>query len=187
MDFHQFDMAGPLEVVPSRIGDARGYFSEVFRRDRFTAAAGEWQFVQENESLSARVGTLRGIHFQTHPAAQGKLVRCTRGAIFDVAVDLRRDSASYGKWIAVELTPERGNWLWIPPGFGHGFCTLQPDSMVNYKVTAYYSPAHDKGVAWNDPDIAVEWPACADPDTLSGKDRDQPALADQPALFSLKD
>ena len=187
MEFLELDIPGPIEIVPVRIGDARGYFSEIFRLDKFLENTGPCTFVQENESHSAKVGTIRGVHFQTAPFAQGKLVRCTRGAIFDVAVDLRRDSETYGRWVAAELSPGRGNWLWIPPGFGHGFCTLEPDSVVNYKVTAYYSQACDKGVAWDDPEIAIAWPATADEDTLSPKDRQQPHLADLPPYFSVKD
>jgi len=185
MEFHHFDLPGPVEIVPRRIGDDRGYFSEIFRHGAFAAEVGDVGFVQENESLSARAGTVRGLHFQSAPFEQGKLVRCTAGAIFDVAVDLRRGSPTFGRWAAVTLTPERGNQLWVPPGFGHGFCTLKPGSVVNYKVTAYYSAEHDHGVAWDDPAIGVEWPVEADPETLSGKDRAQPALADLPAYFTL--
>lgn len=185
MEFHHFDLSGPVEMVPRRIGDERGYFSEVFRLGPFVDQVGPVEFVQENESFSARVGTVRGLHFQTPPFAQGKLVRCTRGAVFDVAVDLRHNSPTYGDWVAVTLTPDRGNLLWVPPGFAHGFCTLQPDSILNYKVTAYYSAENDRGVAWDDPAIGVEWPAAADAETLSPKDRVQPLLADVPACFTL--
>jgi dTDP-4-dehydrorhamnose 3,5-epimerase len=187
MEFHHFDLAGPVEIVPRRLGDARGWFCEVFRLAPFADQVGTVDFVQENESLSARAGTVRGLHFQTPPVAQGKLVRCTAGAIFDVAVDLRSNSATYGQWISATLTPERGNQLWVPPGFAHGFCTLKPDSVVNYKVTAYYSAEHDKGVAWDDPAIGVVWPAEADPETLSAKDRVQPSLAEIPAWFGSGD
>jgi len=183
MEFRKFDLPGPVEIVPRRIGDERGFFSEIFREDAFSRECGPQQFVQENESLSARAGTVRGLHFQTPPFAQGKLVRCTQGAIFDVAVDLRAGSPHMGKWIAVTLSPAAGNWLWVPPGFGHGFCTLEPSSIVNYKVTAYYSAENDRGVAWDDPAIGVEWPAIADAETLSAKDRVQPPLAALGPLF----
>ncbi|MCJ2180613.1 dTDP-4-dehydrorhamnose 3,5-epimerase [Novosphingobium album (ex Hu et al. 2023)] len=186
MQFVELSIPGLLEIQPKRLGDERGYFSEIFRLAEFRNRAGDCDLVQENESLSARVGTVRGLHFQTVPFAQGKLVRCTRGAIFDVAVDLRHDSESYGAWAAVTLSPETGNQLWIPPGFAHGFCTLVPDTIVNYKVTAVYSQPDDKGVAWNDPAIGIEWPAQADPETLSAKDRQQPLLADLPPYFSMK-
>ena len=175
-----------LEFQPVRHGDERGYFSEIFRQSVFVDAAGAASFVQENESLSARVGTLRGLHFQLHPFAQGKLVRCLTGAIFDVAVDLREGSPTKGRWAAATLTAERGNQLWIPPGFAHGFCTLLPDTRVSYKVSAYYSAEHDRGVAWDDPDIGIAWPDLADPETLSAKDRVQPRLADLPAYFALE-
>lgn len=187
MQFRTFDIAGPLEIIPTRHLDERGYFAEIFREDRFLDAAGPVHFVQENQSLSLRTGTLRGIHYQTAPFVQGKLVRCTAGAIFDVAVDLRHGSPSFGQWLAVELSAELANQLWIPAGFGHAFCTLQPGSTVAYKVTAYYSGPNDGGVRWNDPAIGVEWPAAADPDTLSAKDRVQPLLADLPVLFRQED
>lgn len=184
MQFLSLALPGVVEITPARIGDERGYFSEIFRFDRFSAEIGQVEFVQENQSLSAKTGTLRGLHFQTHPFAQGKLVRCLAGAIFDVAVDLRRGSPHFGQWVAVELTAEKGNQLWIPPGFAHGFCTLLPHSIVCYKVTAYYSREHDKGVAWNDEDIGIDWPKIAGPETLSAKDRDQPRLGELPAYFS---
>jgi dTDP-4-dehydrorhamnose 3,5-epimerase len=186
MEFRSFDLEGPVEITPRKIEDERGYFSEIFRADAFAKQATATDFVQDNQSLSRRVGTVRGIHFQSHPAAQGKLVRCLKGKIFDVAVDLRRDSSTFGDWIAVTLTPEANNQLWVPVGFGHGFCTLEPESVISYRVTAYYSPDNDKGVAWDDSDIAIDWPEVADADTLSAKDRCQPALGDLPAYFSLK-
>ncbi len=186
MQFRTFDISGPLEIVPARHIDERGYFAEVYREDRFRDQAGSIEFVQENQSLSVRQGTLRGIHYQTAPFAQGKLVRCTSGAIFDVAVDLRHGSPSFGAWIAVELSAELANQLWIPAGFGHAFCTLQPNSTVSYKVTAYYSGPNDGGVLWNDPAIGIVWPDVTDPDTLSAKDRVQPKLADLPVLFQME-
>ncbi|WP_068077160.1 dTDP-4-dehydrorhamnose 3,5-epimerase [Novosphingobium lentum] len=187
MEFRRFDLPGPIEIIPSRFGDDRGYFSETFRDDRFREEVGPIGFVQDNQSLSTRAGTIRGLHFQTHPFAQGKLVRCIAGSMFDVAVDLRRDSPGYGKWVAATLSNATGNQLWIPAGFGHGFCTLEPDTVVSYKVTAYYSRDDDRGLAWDDPDIAVVWPDVASPDSLSPKDRAQPAFRDLPACFSTKD
>ena len=186
MKFRTFEIEGPLEVEPRKIEDDRGYFSETFRLGEFAKRVGSVDFVQDNQSLSVRSGTVRGIHFQTRPAAQGKLVRCLAGSLLDVAVDLRSDSQTYGRWISVILTPERINQLWIPVGFGHAFCTLEPNSVISYRVTDYYSPEHDKGVAWDDPDIAVDWPDFADTSTLSGKDRKQPSLAELPSYFSLK-
>ena len=186
MEFRQFDIEGPLEVIPTKRGDHRGYFSEILRMEPFIAHAGPIEFVQDNQSLSVSPGTIRGIHFQTQPRGQGKLVRCTAGSVFDVAVDLRNDSDTYGQWISVVLTAEKLNQIWIPVGFGHAFCTLEPRSVITYRVTDYYSPDHDKGVAWDDPDIGIRWPDVADPDTLSPKDRLQPALADLPPLFFVK-
>ena len=186
MEFRAFEIEGPLELVPSKIEDERGYFSETFRLGAFAERAGPAEFVQDNQSLSVRPGTIRGIHFQTQPAAQGKLVRCLAGSLFDVAVDLRSDSPTYGKWISVVLTPQNLNQLWIPVGFGHAFCSLEPNSVIAYRVTDYYSPADDKGVAWNDPEIGIDWPEVADPATLSPKDRVQPGLADLGPLFSVE-
>lgn len=182
MEFRRLELPGLVEIIPRKIGDDRGYFSEIFRQDRFRDFA-DVEFVQENQSLSVQTGTIRGLHFQTDPFAQGKLVRCLAGAIFDVAVDLRTGSPQYGKWESLELNAERGNQLWIPPGFAHGFCTLQPDSIVCYKVTAYYNHEHDRGVAWDDEDIGVIWPEAADPGTLSAKDSEQPSFASLPAHF----
>jgi dTDP-4-dehydrorhamnose 3,5-epimerase len=187
MKFRDFRIAGPVEILPSRIEDERGYFSETFRKKAFAELVGCVEFVQDNQSLSLREGTIRGLHFQSKPMAQGKLVRCLAGRIFDVAVDLRTGSDTFGRWISVELTPEDNNQLWVPVGFGHGFCTLKPNSVISYRVTNYYSPEKDKGVAWDDPDIGVDWPSVADPDTLSGKDRQQPSLAELPAYFSMED
>jgi len=184
MEFRSFELQGVLEIVPKKIGDDRGYFSEIFRADRFNEQAGPIEFVQENQSLSVKTGTIRGIHFQSHPFAQGKLVRCLSGSVMDVAVDLRRDSQSYGGWVAVTLSAETNNQLWIPVGFGHAFCTLEPSSVIGYRVTSYYSAENDRGVAWDDPDIGVDWSDLVDPDTLSAKDRAQPSLANLPAYFT---
>jgi dTDP-4-dehydrorhamnose 3,5-epimerase len=187
MEFKTFSISGLVEITPRKLGDERGYFAEMFREDKFSEVAGKVSFVQENQSLSARVGTIRGLHFQSNPMAQGKLVRCAAGAILDVAVDIRHDSPTFSQWVAVTLTPEKCNQLWVPAGFAHGFCTLLPDSIVAYKVTNYYSPEHDKGLLWNDPAIGLEWPDVADAETLSGKDKVQPLLADLPHYFSVKD
>ena len=184
MKFADFAITGPKLVTPVRHGDARGYFAETFRADLLAARLGDVTLVQDNESLSRAVGTVRGLHFQSDPFAQGKLVRCAQGALLDVAVDIRHDSPTLGKWIAVELSAENGQQLWVPPGFAHGFCTLLPNTVISYKVTAYYSAANDKGLAWDDPAIGIEWPDCADPETLSAKDRVQPRLADLPAYFT---
>ncbi len=187
MDFRAFDIDGPLEIRPRKIEDERGYFSEIFRLRSFAERVGPVAFVQDNQSLSVRAGTVRGIHFQSHPEAQGKLVRCLAGKLVDVAVDLRHDSPTFGRWVSVVLSAEDNNQLWVPVGFGHAFCTLEPNSVISYRVTSYYSPEHDKGVAWDDLDIAIEWPEVADSATLSAKDRAQPRLADLPPCFSVND
>lgn len=186
MQFTRFEVPGPIAIQPRRHGDARGWFAETYRADLFAREVGEVAFVQDNESFSARPGTLRGLHFQSDPFAQGKLVRCVQGALLDVAVDIRTGSPTYGRWIAVELSAGNGQQLWVPPGFAHGFCTLQPDTVLSYKVTAYYSAEHDKGLAWDDPAIGVAWPDCADRETLSAKDRVQPKLADLAAYFTFE-
>jgi dTDP-4-dehydrorhamnose 3,5-epimerase len=183
MKFEVFPIEGPIAIVPTQIVDDRGYFSEVFRDDLFSRHVGAHSFVQENQSLSVRAGTIRGIHFQSHPRAQGKLVRCLAGRVFDVAVDLRQGSPTYGRWISTVLTPEACNQLWVPIGFGHAFCTLEENSVISYRVTDYYSPDDDKGVAWDDPDIGIAWPEVAKPETLSAKDRDQPSLSRLPKYF----
>ncbi len=171
-------------VLPDRRGDDRGFFSEVFRKDALAAAGIDADFVQDNHSFSATMGTVRGLHFQTDPHAQGKLLRVTRGAILDVAVDIRRGSPTYGRHVAVRLSARDWNQLWIPAGFAHGFCTVEPDTEVLYKVTAYYAPAHDFGLRWDDPAIGIDWPVDADSAVLSEKDRRHPTLADLPAHFT---
>lgn len=187
LEFLKLEIDGPVEIVPRKIEDERGYFSEIFRLGTFAEHVGVADFVQDNQSLSVRPGTIRGIHFQSHPAAQGKLVRCLAGKLLDVAVDLRRGSPTYGKWVSATLSPETNNQLWVPVGFGHAFCTLEPDTVISYRVTSYYSPENDRGVAWDDPDIGVEWPEIGDPETLSAKDRVQPGLAGLPQYFSMED
>jgi len=183
MEFRTFDVDGLLEIIPRKIEDERGYFAEAFRAEPFLERAGPVEFVQDNQSLSVKIGTIRGLHFQTNPCAQGKLVRCLAGSVFDVAVDLRLSSKTHGKATTAVLSAADANQFWIPPGFAHGFCTLEPNSIIAYRVTAYYSRDHDSGVAWNDPAFAIEWPAIADPETLSPKDRQLPVFADLPAHF----
>jgi dTDP-4-dehydrorhamnose 3,5-epimerase len=183
MEFNRLAIPDVVEIKPSRHGDHRGYFSETFRKDRFTENVGPVEFVQENQSLSLAPGVVRGLHFQALPFAQGKLVRCMAGAIFDVAVDIRHGSPTFGHWVAATLTSDQGNQLWIPAGFLHGFCTLVPDTLVCYKVTSYYHGPSDKGVLWNDPAIGIDWPDVADKSTLSEKDGKQPRLAELPIHF----
>lgn len=184
MDIQPLAIAGPLLMTLRRHGDARGFFSEVFRKDMFEAAAGPVDFVQDNHSRSAAKGTLRGLHYQAPPRAQGKLVRVTRGAVLDVAVDIRRSSPNYGQHVTVVLSEDNWQALWVPPGFLHGFCTLTDDVEFLYKVTDYYSPEHDGSVAFNDPDIAIDWPFPEDALTLSAKDKAAPRLRDLPPIFA---
>ena len=184
MEIESFEIAGVKLLTPSHIGDERGYFAETFRADLFAQHCGDWTFVQDNESRSVRHGTIRGLHFQTEPHTQGKLVRCTSGALFDVAVDIRQGSPTFGQWVGETLTPDNGKQLWIPPGFAHGFCSIEPNTVICYKVTGYYSAECDKGLRWDDPAIAIDWPDKADPNTLSPKDRQQPFLADLPNYFA---
>jgi dTDP-4-dehydrorhamnose 3,5-epimerase len=170
-------------VTPKRHGDSRGFFSETFNHRDFAAAGIDATFVQDNHSLSGPVGTVRGLHFQSAPFAQDKLVRVVRGRILDVAVDLRRSSPTYGRHVAVELSAENWRQLWVPIGFAHGFCTLEPDTEVIYKVTNYYSAANDLGMRWDDPDLGIAWPIASDQASLSPKDAAQPAFASLPTIF----
>ena len=183
MDFTKLEISGLVLIAPKRVTDQRGYFAETYREEDFRARAGHVHFVQENQSLSVATGTIRGLHFQVAPFAQGKLVRCLAGSLYDVAVDLRSGSPTFGRSAAVTLSAETGTQLWIPPGFAHGFCTLEPNSVISYKVTAYYNAGSDCGLAWDDPKLGIDWPACANPDTLSAKDRVHTALAVLPRHF----
>jgi len=183
MQFKRLEISDIVLILPQKFGDSRGYFSETFRTDWFDENVGNWQFLQDNQSLSAEAGTVRGLHFQLPPRAQGKLVRCISGGILDVAVDIRTGSPTYGQHVKVELTAENGNQLWVPPGFAHGFCTIEPNSIISYKVTDYYSPEHDRGLLWSDPALGIEWPVDAEAAVLSAKDKVQPRLADLGAAF----
>lgn len=165
-------------IVPDRFGDDRGFFSETYSRRGMADAGIEEEFVQDNHSLSALVGTVRGLHYQLQPFGQAKLVRVVRGAVVDVAVDIRRGSPTFGQHVAVTLSAAAWNQIYVPVGFAHGFCTLEPDTEVVYKVTAYYSRAHDRGISWNDPELGIAWPVESTTAQLSDKDRNQPRLAD---------
>ncbi len=171
------------ELRPKRFGDDRGFFSEVYNRDRFAEAGVRIDWVQDNQSLSREARTLRGLHFQEPPFAQDKLVRVLKGRVLDVAVDIRIGSPSFGNWVALELSAAAFNQLLVPAGFAHGFLTLEPDTEVLYKVSASYSKDHDRSIRWNDPDIAVDWPLGGNLPTLSDKDRDAPLLRDLVSPF----
>ena len=170
-------------VRPKKHGDARGFFSETYVKRDFVAAGIDAEFVQDNHSLSADVNTVRGLHFQTAPFAQDKLVRVTRGAVLDVAVDIRAGSPTFGKHVAVRLSATEWNQLFVPIGFAHGFVTLEPDTEVIYKVSRYYAPENDKGILWNDPALGIDWGISVEAAILSAKDKVQPKLADLPAAF----
>ncbi len=168
-------LAGLIAIEPTVFGDERGFLLETFRSERWRQMGVEEEFVQENHSRSTRRGTLRGIHFQTDPG-QGKLVRCARGAIFDVAVDLRRDSSTYGQWEGYILDDQTHRQLWVPVGFGHGFQVLSDVADVTYKLTSLYDPETESEIAWDDPDVGIEWPL-GDP-IISERDRNAPRLAE---------
>ena len=175
-------ISGLLIIEPRVFGDARGFFYESFNQQAFDAAIGtQYQFVQDNHSRSAR-GVLRGLHYQLAPRAQGKLVRVVRGAVFDVAVDLRQSSRSFGQWVGVELSEDNQRQLWIPPGFAHGFLVLSESTDFLYKTTDYYSPEHERCIAWDDPAISVRWPDVGSAPQLSAKDQQGRALT-QAELF----
>ncbi len=165
-------------ITPKRFGDARGFFSEVYSRKAWADAGLNYDFVQDNHSCSSQVGVIRGLHFQTAPFSQDKLVRVVRGRVLDVVVDLRRGSPSFGQHVAMELSAENWRQLLVPIGFAHGFCTLEPDCEVLYKVTNVYSPAHDCGLAFDDPALGIDWGVDLSKAVLSDKDRKHPRLAD---------
>lgn len=172
-------------VRPKRIGDDRGWFSETYNETVFARFGIRDRFVQDNHSLSVPVGTLRGLHFQTPPFEQAKLVRCIRGRIFDVAVDVRHGSPTYGRWVGAELSSENGHQLYVPVGFAHGFVTLEPATEVTYKVSNIYSPTNDGGILWSDPQIGLEWPLPQGvAPILSPKDERQPLLNDFDSPFT---
>ncbi|WP_112308830.1 dTDP-4-dehydrorhamnose 3,5-epimerase [Pseudogemmobacter bohemicus] len=172
-----------LLLTPRRFGDARGWFTETFNAARMKEAGIDIGWVQDNHSFSAAKGTLRGLHYQSAPHAQDKLVRCTRGAILDVAVDFREGSPRFGQWVARELSAENGCQLLIPQGFLHGFVTLTPDVEVQYKCSDFYAPECDGAVRWDDPDIGIDWRLDGAAPVLSDKDQAAPFLKDAPRPF----
>jgi dTDP-4-dehydrorhamnose 3,5-epimerase len=177
LDVRFLGIDGVLEIIPKRHGDARGFFVETYNAERFAQAGIDLLFVQDNHSYSAAAGVLRGLHYQLAPRAQDKLLRVIRGSILDVAVDIRRGSKTFGKWVALEVSAEKGNQILVPKGFAHGFVTLVPDTEVLYKVTDTYSQAHDRSIRFDDPAIGIEWPSSAGGFQLSDKDLKAPLLA----------
>ncbi|MEA2876321.1 MAG: dTDP-4-dehydrorhamnose 3,5-epimerase [Hyphomicrobiales bacterium] len=178
MEIKGLDLPGVLLLRPRRFSDSRGFFTETYNKKAFSAAGIAAKFVQDNQSYSARRGTLRGLHFQLPPAAQAKLVRVLRGSVYDVAVDLRVGSPTYGRWEGETLTAEGGEQLFIPRGFAHAFCTLEADTVVAYKVDEFYAPASDSGLIWNDPALKIDWPVEPGEVLLSDKDMKLGGFAD---------
>lgn len=184
MQIDRTDLPDVLILTPQRFGDARGWFSEVWNGPRLREMGIDIDFVQDNHSFSAEAGTLRGLHYQTPPHAQDKLVRCVRGAILDVAVDFRAGSPTFGRWVGVELTPENGRQLLVPKGFLHGFVTRMPDTEVCYKCSDVYAPACDRAIRWDDPAIGIDWGLQGRASVLSAKDAAAPLMASVDSPFS---
>lgn len=178
------ELPGVIIIEPTVHGDHRGWFMETYSDSRLRELGLDVAFVQDNHSFSESKGTLRGLHYQLNPKAQSKLVRCTRGAIFDVAVDIRKGSQTFGQWFGIELTEENKQQLFIPQGFAHGFMTLTDDVEVQYKVDETYSQAHDRGIRWNDPTIRIQWPNSTQP-ILSEKDEKAPLLEEAEVNFTI--
>lgn len=178
IDLKSLEIADVKIFRPKKFGDARGFFSETYNKQAFAEAGIHLDFVQDNHSLSTAVGTIRGLHYQTPPFAQDKLVRVVSGRILDVAVDIRKSSPTFGKWVAAEISASEWNQILVPVGFAHGICTLEPDTQLIYKVTNYYSPQHDFGIRWNDPDLKIDWPFGESQVELSEKDKKQPLFKD---------
>ena len=185
LDVRKLDIPEVLEITPRKFGDDRGFFSETFNRARLAEKGVEIDWMQDNQSYSAEAFTLRGLHYQEPPFAQDKLVRVLRGRVLDVAVDIRRDSPTYKRWVALELSADAFNQILVPAGFAHGFLTLEPDTEVFYKVSAPYSGAHDRSIRFDDPDIAIDWPLGGRRPVLSAKDEAAPRLADIETPFRM--
>ncbi|TCP63410.1 dTDP-4-dehydrorhamnose 3,5-epimerase [Rhodovulum bhavnagarense] len=183
LEIEETGLPGVVVLTPRRFGDRRGFFSETWNARRMAEHGLDYLFVQDNQSLSAEIGTVRGLHFQAPPHAQDKLVRCGRGALFDVAVDIRVGSATYGQWVGVDLTAENGKQLLVPKGFLHGFVTRAPDTEIVYKCTDYYAPECDGAVRWDDPDLGIDWGISAASAILSDKDAAAPRLRDITSPF----
>jgi dTDP-4-dehydrorhamnose 3,5-epimerase len=177
------ELPGVWTFTPKIFGDARGWFTESYSQKTLEPELGNLSFVQDNHSRSTQKGTVRGLHFQTPPAAQDKLVRVLKGSVLDVAVDIRHGSPMFGKHVAVTLDAKTGRQLFVPKGFAHGFITLEPDTEIFYKVTAYYSAEHDRGMLWSDPALRIDWGLAPELAVVSDKDKSLPRLADLPAYF----
>lgn len=187
MLIEQTAIPGAVKLTARRFADGRGHFAETWNRRRYSEAGIGLDFIQDNVSLSTRAGTLRGLHFQVPPHAQAKLVRCCRGALYDVAVDLRNGSPAYGRWIGVELTAENGCQLLIPAGCAHGFVTLVPDTEIAYKCSEYYAPDCEGAIAWDDPDLAIDWPLAGRAPILSAKDAQAGRFCDFDSPFAYEE
>ena len=187
MRIEQTGLPDLVVIVPTRFGDERGFFAETYNRETFAAHGVTTEFVQDNHSLSARTGTVRGLHFQNPPRAQAKLVRCGRGVLYDVAVDIRRGSPTYGRWFGVELSFENGKQLLIPAGFAHGFVTRAPDTEIIYKCSDTYAPETEGALRFDDPDIGIDWGLGDTAPVLSGKDAAAGAFAEFDSAFSYED
>lgn len=172
---------GVVILEPNVFGDHRGFFMESYNQQKMNQLGLDFSFIQDNQSLSAQSGTIRGLHYQLNPKAQTKLVRVLAGAIYDVIVDIRRNSPTFGQWIGVILSEDNKRQLLVPKGFAHGFCTLVKDTQVFYKVDEYYSPEHDRGILWNDPNLGIDWPTSTP--ILSEKDLHNPRLRDAEINF----
>ncbi|MEY3877903.1 MAG: dTDP-4-dehydrorhamnose 3,5-epimerase [Pseudomonadota bacterium] len=183
MDIRPLPLPGVFEIIPPRFEDARGYFTESWNRETLARAGFDLDFIQDNQSFTRIAGTVRGLHYQAPPKAQDKLIRATRGRVFDVVVDVRPGSSHFRRWSAVVLDAALGNQILVPQGFAHGFQTLEPDCEVQYKVTAPYAPDLDRAIRWDDPALAIAWPLPVDADQLSPKDAAAPHLAAQDTGF----
>ncbi len=178
MCFVKLEIPEVVVFTPKTFGDHRGFFSETFNSNTWSKAGFDLEFVQDNHSLSTEKGTVRGLHFQSPPHAQTKLLRVVAGAVFDVAVDVRRGSPTFGKWVSAIISARKWNQILVPAGFAHGFCTLQPETQVLYKVTGTYAPDHEFGIRWNDPALGIDWPVDKNEAIVSEKDRHYPNFAD---------
>ena len=187
MDIQSLNIPAVKLVTPKRFGDHRGFFEETYNRDQFVSAGINTVFVQDNHSMSSEMGTVRGLHFQAPPSAQAKLVRCGRGRLFDVAVDIRKGSPTFGQWVGEELSFENGRMLLVPAGFAHGFMTLEPDTEIVYKCSDTYAPKTEGAVRWDDPEIGIEWPLKPAEIKISDKDAVALHLSEQESPFTIED